>query len=170
MPRVKMIEEIEMASSSQMEAFEHIVASRGRMLRPYAAMLHRPEIARAAADMGAVIRFDGTLSDRDRELVIVTTAVERGCDFEISAHTPLARSAGVSEETVESVRSAGPVVDVSDAELVDFVRELCRSNTVGDEVFVAAHLRLGDAGVVELVATIGYYSMLTLFMNALEVC
>jgi hypothetical protein len=27
------------------------------MIRPYAAMLHRPELARAAADLGAVVRF-----------------------------------------------------------------------------------------------------------------
>ena len=170
MPRVRMIEEVEMASPSQVDTFEHIVASRGKMLRPYAAMLHRPELARAAADLGAVIRYHGTMSDRDRELVIVTTAVERGCGFEISAHSPLALSAGVSQETLDSVLRGAPVDDASDAELVDFVRELCRSDKVSDSVFEQSRFRLGDEGVVELAATIGYYSMMAVFMNACEVC
>lgn len=170
MPRVRMIDEIEMASSSQVDTFEHIVESRGKMLRPYAAMLHRPEIARAAAALGAVIRYEGTMSDRDRELVIVTTAAERDCGFEISAHSALALAAGLSQETVDSVIQGTPVDDRSDADLVDFVRELCRSNKVRDAVFERSRARLGEEGVVELAATIGYYSMMAVFMNACEVC
>jgi 4-carboxymuconolactone decarboxylase len=165
-----MIEEVEMASPSQVDTFAHIVASRGKMLRPYAAMLHVPALARAAADLGAVIRYQGTMPDGDRELVIVTTAVERGCAFEIAAHSPLALSAGVSQETLDSVLRSAPVDDASDAELVDFVRELCRSDKVSDAVFERSRARLGDEGVVELAATIGYYSMIALFMNACEVC
>lgn len=170
MPRVRMIEELEMASPSQVDTFEHIVASRGKMLAPYAAMLHRPELARAAADLGAVIRYDGTMSDHDRELVIVTTAVERGCGFEIAAHLPLALSAGVAQETLDSVLGGVVVDNSTDAELVDFARELCRSDKVSTAVFEQARARLGDDGVVELATTIGYYSMLAVFMNACEVC
>jgi len=170
MPRVRMIDEIEMAFPGQVDAFEHIVASRGKMLKPYAAMLHRPEVARAAADLGSVIRYQGSMSDRDRELVILTTAVERDCQFEISIHSELARSAGVSEDTLDSVFHRTPVEDTTDAELVDFVRELCRSDKVTDAVFEQCRSRLGEEGVVELAATIGYYSMLALFMNACEVC
>ena len=115
MPRVRMIDEIEMASPSQVDAFEHIVASRGKMLRLYAAMIHRPEIARAAADLGAV-------DDR------------------------------------------------ADADLVDFVRKLCRSDSASEVVFERCRARFGDEGVVELAATVGYYSMMAVFMNACEVC
>ena len=97
MPRVRMIEEREDTSPSQVEAFDHIAASRGgRMIRPFAAMIHRPQIARAAADLGAVIRFESTLSDHDREVVICTTAIERDCPFEWESHTPIALKAGVS--------------------------------------------------------------------------
>ena len=97
MPRVRMIEEREDTSPSQVEAFDHIAASRGgQMIRPFAAMIHRPEIARAAADLGAVIRFESTLSDHDREVVICTTAIERDCPFVWESHTPIARRAGVA--------------------------------------------------------------------------
>lgn len=171
MPRVQLIEQREHASESQLEAFDHIAATRGgRMVRPFAAMLHRPEIARAAADLGAVIRFESTLSDHDRELAIVTTAIERDCEFEWQAHRPLAAAAGVSVDTLDSVAEGGPVGKATDAFIVDFVRSLCRSGKADDEMFNAVVAGLGEAGAVELAALVGYYTMLAIFMNACEAC
>jgi 4-carboxymuconolactone decarboxylase len=169
-PRVRMIEERKDATPAQLETFDHIAASRGKMIRPFAAMLHRPEIARAAADLGAVIRFHSTLSDHDRELVICTAAVERDCAFEWDSHSPLARAAGVSEETLVSLWDGSPVTDETDAVMAEFTRELCRSGTVADDTFARARDRLGEEGVVELAAVVGYYSMLAVFMSACEAC
>jgi len=171
LPRVQLIEERDQASADQVEVFDHIAASRGgRMIRPYAAMLHRPEIARAAADLGAVIRFQSTLGDRVREVAIVTTAIERACEFEWSSHSPLARDAGVAESTLEAIRTGSPVSDADDVVIVDFARALCREGEVDDPTFSAVADRLGKDGVVELAAIVGYYSMLALFMKACDVC
>jgi 4-carboxymuconolactone decarboxylase len=171
MPRVRMIEEREDTSPSQVEAFDHIAASRGgRMIRPFAAMIHRPEIARAAADLGAVIRFESTLSDHDREVVICTSAIERDCPFEWESHTPIARKAGVSEATLQSIADGQEIEDSDDAVLVDFTRELCRTGKVGNAAFERAWSLLDEEGTVELAAIIGYYTMLAVFMNACEAC
>jgi len=171
MPRVRIIEEREDTSPSQVEVFDHIARSRGgRMIRPFAAMIHRPEIARAAADLGAVIRFQSTMTDHDREIVICATAIERDCPFEWESHSPIARQAGVTEATLEAIRAGGPVDGAGDAALVDFTRELCRTGKVSDAVFERVWTRLGEEGTVELAAIIGYYTMLALFMNACEAC
>ena len=171
MSRVRLIEEREDTSPTQVEAFDHIAASRGgRMIRPFAAMMHRPEIARAAADLGAVIRYQSTLSDHDREVVICATAVERDCAFEWDSHSPIARSAGVSETTLESIGSGATVADPDDEVLVGFVRELSRTGKLSEGTFEKARSRLGDEGTVELAAIIGYYTMLAVFMNACEAC
>jgi 4-carboxymuconolactone decarboxylase len=166
-----MIERREDTNASQVEVFDHIAASRGgQMIRPFAAMIHRPEIARAAADLGAVIRYQSTLSDHDREVVICTTAVERDCPFEWESHLPIARAAGVAEATLAQVESGSAVDDPDDAVLVDFTRDLCRAGKVGETRFEQARRRLGEEGVVELAAIIGYYTMLAVFMNACEAC
>lgn len=168
--RVRLIEERDHASPSQLDVFDHIAASRGgRMIRPYAAMLHRPEVARAAADLGAVIRFQSTLSDHDRELAIVCTAVERDCAFEWESHRPLAVEAGVAEATLDAVADKGSVEDPDDARIVDFVRSLCRSgdtDRVSDDVLA----RYDEAGLVELSALVGYYSMMAVFMKGCDAC
>lgn len=170
MARVQLIESREQAELSQLEAFDHIVSSRGRMLRPYAALLHRPEIARAAADLGAVIRFAATLSDHDRELIIVTAAIERDCAFEWEAHRPLAAEAGVPEETLEAVAGGDEVGDERDAALVAYARSLARTGKVDDATFDGAATLLGEGGIVEATAVVGYYTMLAMVMNAVEAC
>lgn len=171
MPRVQLIEERAQASASQIDVFDHIAASRGgQMIRPYAAMLHRPEIARAAADLGAVIRFASTLSDYDRELAIATTAIERDCAFEWDSHQPLAAAAGVSELTLDAVESGSEVSDHDDAGIVEFVRALCRSGRLDDQTFDLVLDRFGQEGVVELAALVGYYSMMAVFMSACDAC
>jgi 4-carboxymuconolactone decarboxylase len=166
-----MIEEREQASASQVEVFDHIAASRGgRMIRPYAAMLHRPELARAAADLGAVIRFASTLSDHDRELAIVTTAIERNCGFEWESHRPLAAAAGVSDRTLEGVAARTGIDDGRDAQIVELVRSACRTGRVDDDTFDAVRIRFGEAGAVELAAIVGYYSMMAVFMGVCDAC
>ncbi len=170
MPRLQMIEQRDQASPDQVIAFDQIVASRGKMLRPFSVMLHRPEIARAAADLGAVIRYQGVLGDADRELAIAATAVERSCQFEWDSHSPLAEAAGVSSVTLEQVSAGEQVTDPIDAELVDFVRELCRTGVVSNQTFDLMRNRLSVPGVVELVTTIGYYSMIALVLSASDAC
>ncbi len=171
MPRVRMIEQREDASPSQVEVFDHIAASRGgQMIRPFAAMLHRPEIARAAADLGAVIRYQSTLADHDRELVICATAHETDCVFEWESHAPIARSAGVPEATLAAIEAGATIEDPDSATLVDFVRELSREGRVTDSSFQRARSLLGEEGTVELAAIIGYYTMLAVFMNACVAC
>lgn len=169
MARVRVFENRDGLSESQLEAYEQIEASRGSMPPPFAPLLHVPEVAKATADLGAAIRFSGQLSDRVRELAICVTAHEKSCDFEWSVHSKMALDAGVSKATLDSVESGGPVDEASDAVIVDCVRELCRQGEVSDPVFTAARDELGEARVVELVALAGYYTLISYVMGALEV-
>jgi 4-carboxymuconolactone decarboxylase len=171
MTRVRLIESREETTPEQVETFDHIAASRGgRMLRPYAAMLHRPQIARAAADLGAEIRYSSRLSDHDRELAILTTAIERVCGFERDAHRPLALEAGVDEATLAALETDKSVEDPRDVVIVDFVRSLCRNGSVADATFRSVLDLLGEEQTVELAAVVGFYTMLATFMGAFELC
>lgn len=171
MSRVQLIESREQASPEQQEVYDHIGSTRGGQVgRPFAILLQRPEIARTMADLGSAIRFQSTLSARDRELVIVTTAIERECGFEWQAHRPLASEAGVSEVTLEAVAGSSDVHDDRDAQIVAYVRSLARTGKVDQETYEAALALFTEAGVVELTAIVGYYTLLAMVMNALEAC
>ena len=59
MPRVPLLNKREGLSEAQETVFDWIVESRGTMIRPYEVMLHVPEMARPAAELGHQIRYEG---------------------------------------------------------------------------------------------------------------
>ena len=169
MARVPLLDDRDALSETQRAVFDWIVESRGTMIRPYEVLLHVPEMARPAAELGHQIRFEGSLSDHDRELAIITVARAHDCGFEWDTHVGLARAAGVSEATIAALRDGGgPAVDPADDVIVGFVQELCASSRVSEPRYAAAVKRLGAAGVVELTTLVGYYTLLAFVMNAAE--
>ena len=52
---------------------------------------------------------------------------------------------------------------------INLARELTRNHKLSDASFEAARKRLGDAGVVDLIATVGYYAMLAVVHVALDI-
>lgn len=170
MARIPLITTRENLTTEQAGTFDWIVESRGRMIRPYEVLLHKPAIARPAAELGAKIRFDSEMADAQRELTILTAAHEHDCQFEWDSHLPIALAAGVRQEALDVVRGAEGVLSEEEQALVSFTRELCRTSTVSEASFAAAHELLGTTGVVELAATVGYYTMLGFVMNATGAC
>lgn len=168
MARVPLLSTRDGLTSQQLELFDWIVGSRGTMIRPYEVLLHVPAMARPAAELGHQIRYEGSLSDHDRELAIITAAKAHECGFEWDTHVGLARAAGVSESTVAALDGSGGAVDAADRVIVDFARELCAASRVSDAVYAAAETRLGAAGTVELATLVGYYTLLAYVMNATE--
>jgi 4-carboxymuconolactone decarboxylase len=170
MARIPLLQTKDGLSAKQAEVFDSIVASRGRMIRPYEVLLHSPGLAGPAGELGHQIRYEGGLSDHDRELAIITTATAHGCGFEWTSHVGLARDAGVSEATIAAVESGQPVSDGYDETVVEFVRELCADSDVSDDRFAQAKNAIDDAGVVELSALVGYYTFLAYVMRVAQVC
>ena len=171
MARVRLITDRDQdLSPEQIETFDWVVESRGQMLRPFEVLLHSPRLARHVADLGAKVRFDSSLSDHDRELVIIAAAQINGCAFEWDSHLPLARASGVREEVIEHLLEGSGNLTDTEALLIQFVRELCSDSTVSPQTFDQAKSLLGESGVVELSATIGYYTMLAMVMGACDAC
>ena len=157
-------------SPEQVETFDRVVESRGRMLRPFEVLLHSPAIARHVADLGAVIRFDSALSDHDRELVTIATARIHDCTFEWDLHLPLARAAGVREDVIDHLLGGAGTLTATESLFVQFVSELGAESTVSPTTFDRAKDLLGESGVVELSATVGYYTLLAMVMGACDAC
>ena len=168
LPRITVREDL---PAEDAHAFDSIAESRGRVIGPFSMLLHSPEVAARTAHLGAYIRFESVLSPADRELVIIATSREFDCDFEWSAHEPLAREAGVPPETIETVAHQGDAGRLSPGEktIVEYGRQLFRDRRVSDETFDEARSLFGDRGVVELTATFGYYAMLACALNAFRV-
>jgi len=75
----------------------------------------------------------------------------------------------VPESTITAIRekhSRG--IPEEDAQIVEFTRTLMRRHRVDDATVKALQARFGNEGFIELTGLIGYYSMLSMTVNACE--
>ena len=151
--------------------FDDIESSRGRVEAPFSLLLNSPDVAGLSAQLGAYIRFDSTLPPATRELAILSAAREFDCNFEWAHHAPLAIEAGVRQEAIDVVANDHPLDTLTAHEtiIVRYCRELFREHHVSEEAYRTARARLGDRGLIELTATMGYFAMMACTINALEV-
>ena len=106
-----------------------------------------------------------------RELVILRVAVLNRAPFEFDAHVPHARRAGISDEKIRAVEEediGDPFGDEERAVLA-FADAMTRDVQVADAVYEPIARRFDAQGVVELVATIAAYNMVSRFLEALRI-
>jgi len=169
--RVPYITEREQVPEGGREAYDSIAESRGHVGGPFGVLLNSPEVAGRVGHLGAYVRFESGLADPVRELAILTTAREFDCAYEWAAHEPIAREAGVRDEAIGAVAERAPTDELSDEEslVVRYGRHLFGEHAVPDPLFEDAKTAFGVEDVVELTATMGYYSMIACVLNAFEV-
>ena len=138
---------------------------------PFAPWLLSPGFAHRAQELGAYVRYGTSLDARLKELAIIVVGAAWKAGYEFAAHGPMAIRAGVSREVVAALaRAETPSFDRDDERIVyEFARDLVENRRVADERYAAAAELLGEAGTVELVGTLGYYTLVCMTLNAFEV-
>lgn len=150
---------------------DRIAESRGVVSRPFQLLLHSPALAERVAELGHLVRSGSSLTDADRELVTLATGRAIGCSFVWESHLHAATAAGISPETIATLRRDPPgALAERERVLVSFVDELCGTRTVSDATFDTVRRLLGVRSVVELALTVGYYTMLSSVMGACDEC
>ncbi|MBI67597.1 MAG: hypothetical protein CL777_02485 [Chloroflexi bacterium] len=151
--------------------FDYVAGSRGNVSGPFLVLLNSPDVAERIAHVGTYIRFETTLSPEMREIAILTVARTWNCQYEWTAHQPIAESEGVRAEAIEAIREnkAPEGLREDEALVFNYVSNLLRNARIPDEVFLEAKEKLGIKSVTDLTATAGYYSMLACALNAAEV-
>jgi 4-carboxymuconolactone decarboxylase len=149
--------------------FDAIAASRGAVQGPFTMLLHCPELAGRVAELGAFVRFAGTLDMRVRVLAAMTVARELDAVYVWGAQSAGARRQGVPEATIAAIREKSEElhgIAAADAEIIAFTRALLRRHRVDEASFAALRARFGNEGLIELTGAIGYYAMLAMTVNA----
>ncbi|MEE6260755.1 carboxymuconolactone decarboxylase family protein [Plantactinospora sonchi] len=100
------------------------------------------------------------LPERTRELVVLTTAEYTGCTFVTAQHVPMARAAGISDETLRLIRErrlTDPSLTAYDSLVMRLTAEIAQRPTVRDELFAEAREHLSEREIVEVIQVVGYY-------------
>jgi 4-carboxymuconolactone decarboxylase len=171
MARIATIDKREDLAPEQQSIYDAIAQSRGVVGGPFLALLHSPELAGRTAHLGSYVRFESSLDHKLIELTALAAARELECKHEWAAHVNHAQKAGIPLETIRAIhqRKGAEHFTSEDAQIISYVRELLHSHQASESTFQALYGRLGERGLVELTATIGYYAMLACTLNAFDV-
>jgi 4-carboxymuconolactone decarboxylase len=150
---------------------EVVSGVRGRLVGPLRAVIHSPDLARHWSRLGEYLRFSTCLPKKLNELAIIVTGRRWNSQLEFLIHAEAAIAAGLDPACVEAVRvgEAPAFADTAEAEVYEFARLLQQTGTVDAPVHAAVTKRWGAQGVVELTGVIGYYTMVSMTLNAHEI-
>ncbi len=171
MSRYREITPAEM-TPDQRRVHDLIVAGRrGRFGGPFQLLIRAPEICEHASQLGEHLRWGTSLADRLSELAIITTARFWRAQYEWYAHAPLAEKAGIAHTAIEAIRQGhAPSFAKPDEALVHRIcTELFTTQRLSDRSFADATETLGEQGLVEIIAIVGYYTLIGNILNAFAV-
>ena len=171
MARIALRPEAERTPEEQAACEEVVAGLRGRVPAPMHAWLRNPELARRGQRLGELLRYETSLAPRLSELAILVTARHWSSHYEWMAHKRDGLKAGMDPEVVAAIaaRRPPPLRDEEERAVFDVATSLFATRRVPEALYRRGVEVLGERGLVELVALVGYYSMVALTLNAFEI-
>ena len=169
MARVPLITSKDQIAPEHHKTADAITGSRGSLSGPFQVFLHSPEIAGRIAHLGTLVRFEGTLDFRVRVLAAMVVAREFEALYVWGAQTGGARRLHVPEATIDAIRdNRVDGVPPEDAMIIEYTRTLLRKHRIPAAMDKAMRDRFGNDQMIQLTGAIGYYSLLSMTVNAHE--
>lgn len=143
----------------------------GRLIGPFNIFLHSPQISSSYNDLIGVEMSQTELSAPVREIVILTVGAQWHADYEIYAHTAVARAAGLSDTVIAAVLSSDTTDSLTEQQAAAhaFTRQLVRDRRVDDAAYARAESLFGAKGLVDMVHLIGFYLTTSALLNAFKI-
>jgi 4-carboxymuconolactone decarboxylase len=148
-----------------------IVAERGHINLLYQVLLNSAPLAQGWEKLLTAIRNHNTMPADLREMVMLRVAVLNRAPFEIEAHAPLARKAGMSEEKIEALKAETPgaVFTSRERAVLELTDAMTREVQVPDSIFEPLRVHFDTRALLELVATVAAYNMVSRLLEALRI-
>ncbi len=168
MPRIRLFPLETMTDAQRLAYARASGGPNGPIRGPTRAILHNADLADKWRAMGDLLRNGTSLPLRLSELAILVTARRWTAQFVFHTHVAPALQGGLANAIVEAIRdNRAPVFDKDDeAAVFEYSAALAEHGTVSEIQHSRTHALLGTAGVVELTAIVGYYSMVAMTVNA----
>ena len=138
---------------------------------PFMAWLQSPSLANHAQKLGEYLRFHAQMDKRLAELAILTVARHWTAQFEWFAHKNFALEAGLARHVIDSIQNheRPNFANDDEAAVYDFSVELQKTHQVSDAGYNAVMKHIGQAGAVDLVGLLGYYTLVSMTLNVYQV-
>jgi 4-carboxymuconolactone decarboxylase len=158
----------EQLTPEQKSAWDEVVAGpRKKMRGPFFIWLHSPEFLSRGQKLGLYARYQSSLPQRLSELCILMMAAHWKAAGEWVDHAPIARQLGVDGEALEALRKGQPAKfkSTDEAAAYELAQELLNTREVSDATYARAKGVLGERGVLDIIAVLGYYGLIAMSMK-----
>jgi 4-carboxymuconolactone decarboxylase len=169
MARVQVLKSPSELSGEARRIAEKIIDTRKSLDGPFSVWMHAPEWAERVAHLGTLVRWEGTLELRTRTLAALVVGLHFQAQYVWGIQGVIGAERGVPRSTIDAIREGrSDGIPAEDLQIIEFTRELLRKNRVSSALADAVMKRLGADQYVQLTTCIGYYAMLAMTVNGVE--
>lgn len=169
MARVPIYESPEELDGDARRIAETIVDTRKSLDGPFSVWMHAPEWAERVAYLGTLVRWEGTLELRTRTLAALVVGRHFQAQYVWGIQGVIGAERNIPRPTIDAIRDdRSDGIAPEDLAIIEFTRQLLRTNRVEESLAQTVLARLGPDEYVQLTTCIGYYAMLAMTVNAAE--
>ncbi len=143
----------------------------GTLIGPFNPILLSPEISPAFLALQEIEGKHTTLSERERQVVILSVGAVWRAPYELYAHSAVARKAGLPDDAIQTLVSGAVPDGLPEKEKVAarFARRLSSGHSMDQPLFEAAREAFGTRGMVDMIYLIGCYHVVCGLLNTFQV-
>jgi 4-carboxymuconolactone decarboxylase len=147
-----------------------MAGKRASMQGPYNVLMRSPALGNLAQQFGEHTRFNSSLPLALNELVILLVARCWTSQFVWWAHKRIALDAGLDANVVDAIAGGHTPHNLATlpadvAAVYGFAHELLQNKQVSDAAYASLVTHYGERGVVDVMGTISYYSLVSMCLN-----
>ena len=147
-------------------------ANRPVLAGPNSVYVRLPDVCASVRDLSLRLRNRTRLPERLLEIAVLTVVAAWRAQYAWRAHESGAHDAGLSATVIEAIRrgDAEPPFEHDDERIIyALVRELQTAKRIAAATYARARDLLGEDLLIELVVTVGFYTMTAVVLDAFEV-
>lgn len=137
-------------------------------LNVYRTMAHHPKLLRAWAALRSHVVIDTSLGRERSEVVILRCAHRLQAGYEWSHHILRGRAQGIDDRRIRAIGGIDEEMTEGDLVLVRAVDELMDDAALSPDTHAALAAQVGVDGVLDLMATVGFYSTLAFLVKTFD--
>jgi 4-carboxymuconolactone decarboxylase len=143
----------------------------GRVRGPSSVWLMTPELEAHVAPLMEHLRTKTTLDPRLSELAMLVPLRAWTAQFGWLSHERIGLEVGLDKAVIEAIKNRERPTFTKDDEQVVYAlaSEIVDAKKVSDMTYGRAVARLGEAAVVEVVSTVGFYMMVAAILSTFRV-
>ena len=160
----------EQLTPRQKETWNKHAERRDKPVGPYLTWLHSPDLMDKVSPLSNYFRFDCGLPVKIREFGLCVVSRFWDAQYSWSAHVDKAIAAGVPADVMKDIAAGRKPNFKADDERIyyTFAMEVLENHFVSQKTFDEARKHFGEKALVDLIGSVGYFSMLSIALNASE--